>query len=144
MFFRSSVLSSIAMSILSWFSFIQPASEPIVYQSFLGISAFLIFLGLLLPLYFKRKSNRWMLEWSREVRLSALTYGVIGLILAWLSSQNVVVLGARVWYVLLTILILWRGYSLWNRRKFWSMKEKDEARRLQQLKYIPSRARQAR
>ena len=127
------------MNVLSWFSFIQPASEPIVFQVFAGISGFLILLGLLLPFYFQRKGNRWMLEWSREVRLSAMLYGLIGLVLSWLSSQNVVVLGARAWYVILTILILWRGYSLWNRRKFWAMKEKDEARRLQQLKYMPGR-----
>ncbi len=127
------------MKFLEWFSFIQPANEPIVYQITMVISGLLVLLGLLLPMYFKRQGNRWMGEWSREVRVNALSYGLIGLMLAWLSSQNVVVLGARAWYSILAILILWKGYSLWSRRKYWSTKGKDESRRLQQLKYMPGR-----
>ncbi|MBI5134853.1 hypothetical protein HZA86_01280 [Candidatus Uhrbacteria bacterium] len=126
-------------TLLQWLNFIQPATESPVIRTAMAVAVLLVAIGLFLPPIVKRRSSRWMMEWASEVRMNAFSVGVAGLLLTWLSGQRVVVLGARAWYVLLALLVVWRAYTLWGRYKHWGAKEKDEYRRLQQLKYIPGR-----
>ncbi len=125
--------------ILLWLNFIRPATETNVITATAVLAGIIVAVSILLPVIMKRRANRWLMEWANEVRVSAIILGVCGLLLAWLSQQRVVVLGSRAWYPILIIVLLVRAFRLWGRYKHWSAKEKDEYRRLQQLKYIPGR-----
>ena len=123
---------------LQWFNFIQPSVPLSVLWGARIVGILLVALGIGCVIAQKR-ADLWIREWLREVRWSAFGYGGTVLLLTWFSSQRVVVLGARVWYVLLAALVAWRTWRLSRRRRHWLQKQKTEQRRMQQLKYKPGR-----
>jgi len=127
------------MSILDWFSFTSPAMAPNVLKGIQITAIALLVLGVALVALTKKRVDRWHLEWLKEVRGSLFRYAFLLLLLSWLSSERVNVLGARVWYILVLALCVWRAFRLKSRLGYWKKRKTEEQQRMQKLKYMPGK-----
>ena len=125
--------------LLDWLSFTSPAIAPNVLKGIQITAIVFLLLGVALVALTKKRVDRWLLEWLKEVRGSLFRYSFLLLLLSWLSSENVNVLGARVWYVLVFALFVWRITRLKSRMKYWEKRKTEEQQRMQKLKYMPGR-----
>lgn len=120
-----------------WFTFDSSAFNSNFAYVLLAILLVFLFGGwILMSLAKKQGKERWMLRWLGEIRNSFIWIAVWGLVLLFLTQQNIQVLGAHVWYVLLLVWLVYRGVRLAQRKKYWHSKQEVEEKNKQILRYI--------
>lgn len=115
-------------------------SQEFLYAWLLGSSIILV-AGIAVRVWASRNSDlatQWV-SWYYRISRLLITFGFISYILAWLRFEQIPLLAARGWMLILIVVSLWWSYSIYRQRG--AIKEAVEKRQIIQKleKFLPKR-----